>query len=632
MGVKIKNFYPVGFFSICYNIDNTKNSSFSKNIKGKTKNMSTRKKLKEKAKKTITANALVKNFRRMWPFIKPYWGRALLGILLTIPVGALDGVVAMFLKPFMDNVMVDRQPKFSLLIPFLIVGFTVVQGILIYSSNYLNTWVAQKITQGVKRRLYAKLLTMDTSYFDTHNSGEILFRYSSDPDTASYGLIQNLKQFLSKTFSSLALVCVLLYNSWQLAAIAIGVLIVFVPILQYVRKKMKEIVAKSVVNISSTVTTYNETFAGNRTIRSFTLEKTFQDRFNQITDTTFSLAMKMVQRTNWASPVMHFFMACGIACVIGFGSSLIVSGKITSGNFVAFVAALMMLYTPLKSVGNNYISIQNSFLAIDRIFEILDLHPDIKDHPEATELNEIRKGIAFKNVSFAYIPGKMVLQNINLEIPRGQTCALVGNSGGGKTTISSLIPRLYDVQSGSITIDGKDIKNISQASLRKQIAMVFQDNFLFSGTIRDNILLGNPSIDEEGIWLALKNACLYDFVKNLKEGLDTQIGERGILLSGGQKQRLAIARAFVKNAPIVILDEATSALDTKSERVVQEALDNLMKNRTVIVIAHRLSTIQNADNIVVINDGKVVESGTHENLLKQNGAYSTLYSMQFKTK
>lgn len=594
--------------------------------------MSTRKKLKEKAKKTITANALVKNFRRMWPFIKPYWGRALLGILLTIPVGALDGVVAMFLKPFMDNVMVDRQPKFSLLIPFLIVGFTVVQGILIYSSNYLNTWVAQKITQGVKRRLYAKLLTMDTSYFDTHNSGEILFRYSSDPDTASYGLIQNLKQFLSKTFSSLALVCVLLYNSWQLAAIAIGVLIVFVPILQYVRKKMKEIVAKSVVNISSTVTTYNETFAGNRTIRSFTLEKTFQDRFNQITDTTFSLAMKMVQRTNWASPVMHFFMACGIACVIGFGSSLIVSGKITSGNFVAFVAALMMLYTPLKSVGNNYISIQNSFLAIDRIFEILDLHPDIKDHPEATELNEIRKGIAFKNVSFAYIPGKMVLQNINLEIPRGQTCALVGNSGGGKTTISSLIPRLYDVQSGSITIDGKDIKNISQASLRKQIAMVFQDNFLFSGTIRDNILLGNPSIDEEGIWLALKNACLYDFVKNLKEGLDTQIGERGILLSGGQKQRLAIARAFVKNAPIVILDEATSALDTKSERVVQEALDNLMKNRTVIVIAHRLSTIQNADNIVVINDGKVVESGTHENLLKQNGAYSTLYSMQFKTK
>ena len=592
--------------------------------------MSKKIKLKEKTKQAITANILVKNFRRMWPYIKPYWGRALLGVLLTIPVGALDGVVAMFLKPFMDNVMVEKQPKFSLLIPCLIVGFTIVQGILIYTSNYLNTWVAQKITIGVKRKLYAKLLSMDTAYFDTHNSGEILYRYSTDAETASTGLVDNIKQFLSKTFSSLALICVLIYNSWQLAAIAVGVLIVFVPILQYVRKKLKEIVAQSVVNMSSTVTAYNETFAGNRTIRSFTLEETFKNRFHDITDTTFTLAMKRVKRSNWSSPVMHVVMAFGVALVIGFGSSLIVNGKITSGNFVAFVAALMMLYTPLKSVGNNYVAIQNSFFAIDRIFEILDLQPNIKDKPSAEELTEIRKGITFKNVSFGYIPGKKILQNINLEIPCGQTCALVGNSGGGKTTISALIPRLYEIQEGSITIDGKDIRDLSQNSLRKQIAMVFQDNFLFSGTIKENVLLGNPNVSDEEIWEALKSACLYDFVKSLKDGLDTQIGERGILLSGGQKQRLAIARAFVKNAPIVILDEATSALDTKSEHVVQEALDNLMKNRTVIVIAHRLSTIQNADNIVVINDGKIVENGTHENLIKKDGAYASLYAMQFK--
>ena len=592
--------------------------------------MSKKIKLKEKTKQAITANILVKNFRRMWPYIKPYWGRALLGVLLTIPVGALDGVVAMFLKPFMDNVMVEKQPKFSLLIPCLIVGFTIVQGILIYTSNYLNTWVAQKITIGVKRKLYAKLLSMDTAYFDTHNSGEILYRYSTDAETASTGLVDNIKQFLSKTFSSLALICVLIYNSWQLAAIAVGVLIVFVPILQYVRKKLKEIVAQSVVNMSSTVTAYNETFAGNRTIRSFTFEETFKNRFHDITDTTFTLAMKRVKRSNWSSPVMHVVMAFGVALVIGFGSSLIVNGKITSGNFVAFVAALMMLYTPLKSVGNNYVAIQNSFFAIDRIFEILDLQPNIKDKPSAEELTEIRKGITFKNVSFGYIPGKKILQNINLEIPCGQTCALVGNSGGGKTTISALIPRLYEIQEGSITIDGKDIRDLSQNSLRKQIAMVFQDNFLFSGTIKENVLLGNPNVSDEEIWEALKSACLYDFVKSLKDGLDTQIGERGILLSGGQKQRLAIARAFVKNAPIVILDEATSALDTKSEHVVQEALDNLMKNRTVIVIAHRLSTIQNADNIVVINDGKIVENGTHENLIKKDGAYASLYAMQFK--
>lgn len=582
--------------------------------------------------KTLSKNLLVKNFRRMWPFIKPYWFRALIGILLTIPVGALDGVVAMFLKPFMDKVMIDKQPHFSAMIPFLIVGFTVLQGILIYSSNYVNTWVAQKITMGVKRRLYAKLLAMDTAYFDKNNSGTILFRYANDADTASTGLIDNTKQFLSKTFSSIALVGVLLYNSWQLAAIAIAVLGLFIYPMTIVRRKMKDILNKTVVNTSLVMTIYNETFAGNKTIRSFTLEEALSRKFHDATDYMFYLAMKMVKSTNWLSPVMHIIMSIGVALVIGAGSYLIVSGRITSGNFVAFIAALMMLYTPLKSVGNNYISIQNSFLAIDRIFDILDLEPQIKDSATAKDLKEIRKDISFDNVSFEYVPGRPVLRNINLQIPVGSTVALVGNSGGGKTTVSALIPRLYDVTQGAVKIDGSDVKNISQLSLRRQIAMVFQDNFLFSGTIKENILLGNQNADDKTIWAALKSACLEDFVKELPQGLDTEIGERGILLSGGQKQRLAIARAFVKNAPIVILDEATSALDNKSERVVQEALDNLMKNRTVIVIAHRLSTVQNADKIVVINDGQIVEQGKHEELLKLKGAYATLYAMQFKDK
>ena len=582
--------------------------------------------------KTLSKNLLVKNFRRMWPFIKPYWFRALIGILLTIPVGALDGVVAMFLKPFMDKVMIDKQPHFSAMIPFLIVGFTVVQGILIYSSNYVNTWVAQKITMGVKRRLYAKLLAMDTAYFDKNNSGTILFRYANDADTASTGLIDNTKQFLSKTFSSIALVGVLLYNSWQLAAIAIAVLGLFIYPMTIVRRKMKDILNKTVVNTSLVMTIYNETFSGNKTIRSFTLEEALSRKFHDATDYMFYLAMKMVKSTNWLSPVMHIIMSIGVALVIGAGSYLIVSGRITSGNFVAFIAALMMLYTPLKSVGNNYISIQNSFLAIDRIFDILDLEPQIKDSATAKDLKEIRKDISFDHVFFEYVPGRPVLRNINLQIPVGSTVALVGNSGGGKTTVSALIPRLYDVTQGAVKIDGSDVKNISQLSLRRQIAMVFQDNFLFSGTIKENILLGNQNADDKTIWAALKSACLDDFVKGLPQGLDTEIGERGILLSGGQKQRLAIARAFVKNAPIVILDEATSALDNKSERVLQEALDNLMKNRTVIVIAHRLSTVQNADKIVVINDGQIVEQGKHEELLKLKGAYAALYTMQFKDK
>lgn len=579
-----------------------------------------------------SSNTLVINAKRMWPYIKPYWFRACLGVALTVPVGALDGVVALFLKPFMDKVMVDKQPHFSALIPFLIVGFTVVQGVLIYSSNYLNTWVAQKITIGVKRKLYDKLLSMDTSYFDQNNSGTILFRYSSDAETASTGLVDNLKQFLSKSCSSIALVFVLLYTSWQLAIIAIAVLAFFVYPMTLVRRKMKAILEKTVTNQSLVITTYNETFAGNKTIRSFTLEDIFKRRFHEVTDTTFALAMKMVKNTNWLSPLMHIIMSIGIAFVIGAGSYLILSGRITSGDFVAFIAALMMLYTPLKSVGNNYISIQNSFLAIDRIFEILDLQPTITDAPDARRLRSVEKEITFEHVCFEYLPGREVLHDINLTIPIGQTVALVGNSGGGKTTISTLIPRLYEVSKGAIKIDKTDIRQLTQQSLREQIAMVFQDNFLFSGTIRDNILLGNEKADDATIWQALKNACLDDFVKEKPQGLDTEIGERGILLSGGQKQRLAIARAFVKNAPIVILDEATSALDNKSERIVQEALDNLMKNRTVIVIAHRLSTVQNANKIVVINDGKIVEEGAHEELLKLNGAYASLYNMQFKDK
>ena len=281
--------------------------------------------MKKLLKNTILKNQLVINCRRMWPYVKPYWFRACLGVALTVPVGALDGAVAMFLKPFMDKVMIDKQPHFSAMIPFLIVGFTIVQGCLIYASNYFNTWVAQKITIGVKRKLYAKLLSMDTAYFDKNNSGTIIYRYSNDAELASTGLVNNTKQFLSKTFSSISLVCVLLYNSWHLALIAVAVLGLFVYPMTLVRRKMKSILTKTVGNLSYIITLYNETFAGNKTIRSFTLEKEFEHRFHHVTDMSFSLAMKMVKGTNWLSPLMHVIMSIGVALVIGFGSYLIVS-------------------------------------------------------------------------------------------------------------------------------------------------------------------------------------------------------------------------------------------------------------------------------------------------------------------
>lgn len=350
-----------------------------------------------------------------------------------------------------------------------------------------------------------------------------------------------------------------------------------------------------------------------------------------ILDNIFNLKIKMVQRTSWLSPLMHVIVSIGIGVAIGYGSHLILTKQITSGNFVSFITALILLYTPIKNLGNNFNAVQFSFMAIERIFNILDSKPKIVSKENAIKLNSIQNDISFENVYFEYLKDKPVLKNINLEVKKGQTIAFVGNSGGGKSTIVSLIPRFYDIKSGSIKIDGVDLRDYTLESLRANISVVFQDNFLFSGTIKENILLGNENATQEQLQKAVEMAYLTDFVKDLKEGLDTQIGERGIRLSGGQKQRVAIARAFLKDAPIVILDEATSALDNKAEAIVQKAIENLMQDKTVFVIAHRLSTIRNANKIVVINQGEIVESGTHEELLNiTNGAYKSLYEMLFK--
>lgn len=401
--------------------------------------------------------------------------------------------------------------------------------------------------------------------------------------------------------------------------------------LAYVRRLIKNVVTEQVKEGGTILTKYNETYSGNKTVASYNLQKRMYDKYDSTLKRLFKLGIKMVQKTAWLTPMMHIMVSIGVGAVIGFGSYLIVNGTITSGSFVSFITALIMLYNPVKNIGKSFNAVQVSFLAIERISEVLDLEPEIKSLPNAVELKKIKKNIKFENVDFEYDAGAPVLKNISLDVKAGTTMAFVGNSGGGKSTIVSLLPRFYDVCGGRILIDGTDIREFDINSLRDKIAVVFQDNFLFGGTLRDNILLGKPDATEKEIETAVKMACLDDFVADLEKGLDTEIGERGALLSGGQRQRLSIARAFVKNAPIVILDEATSALDNKSEAVVQKAIENLMKDRTVFVIAHRLSTVQNADRIVVINDGQIVESGTHKELLElENGAYRTLYNAQFK--
>ena len=571
------------------------------------------------------------NYSRMWPYVRPFWFRALCSMLICIPIGSLDAVIALALKPYMDLVMVEKTVASPWYIPLGIVAFTSIQGGLKYMSSYLSTWVGGRITNGLKHDLFKKLLTFPTSFYDKRNSGDVVFQFNNMADSACSGLLDNLSVFTQRIFSSISLVCVLFYNSWQLALIAVVVLgCAFAPVAK-LQKRIKDVLSKTVVADSSIITEYNEVFAGNKTITSYNLQNNEINKFEYILKNIFNLRIKVVQKTQWLSPMMHVIVSVGIAAAIGYGSHLIMTNQITSGNFVSFITALILLYTPVKNIGNNLNAVQFSFFAIEQIFEKLDTVPEIRNKENAKILSKEHNLIQFRNVNFEYIENVPVLKNINLSVNKGQTVAFVGNSGGGKTTIVNLLPRFYDIKSGSITIDGIDIRDFTLESLRENIAVVFQDNFLFSGTIRENIMLGNKNATQEQLDNAVRMAFLDEFVATLKDGLDTQIGERGILLSGGQKQRVAIARAFLKNAPIIILDEATSALDNKAEAIVQKAIDNLMQDKTVFVIAHRLSTIQNADNIVVINQGEIAEMGTHNELVqKENGAYKTLYDMQFK--
>lgn len=575
---------------------------------------------------------IVKNYKRMWPYIKPYSFRALVALLICIPIGSLDAVIALSLKPYMDIVMVEKSIQSPWYIPLGIVLFTCLQGFLNYMAVYLNTWVGGKITNALKHDLYKKLLTFETGFFDCRNSGDIVFRFNNDADCACAGLLNNLKSFTSRLFSSISLIGVLIYNSWQLAIIAIAILIcAFLPLAK-LRERIKDVMNKSVAAGAHIITIFNETFSGNKTIFAYNLENIQVKKFDDILNNIFNFSIKITQRTSWLSPMMHVIVSIGIGAAIGYGSHLIITKEITSGNFVSFITALIMLYTPIKNLGNNLNQVQFSFMAIDRIFELFDQDTLIKDNNNAAALSDITDYIEYNNVSFSYgerLP--QVLNNITFKAYAGTTTAFVGNSGGGKTTIVNLLPRFYNITGGEIIIDGKNINQYSVKSLRENIAVVFQDNFLFSGTIRENIILGNPSATEEDIRIAVKMACLDEFISSLEFGLETEIGERGIRLSGGQKQRIAIARAFIKNAPVIILDEATSALDNKAEVIVQKAIDNLMKDKTVFVIAHRLSTIKNADNIIVINDGQIVESGKHDELLNiENGAYKSLYNAQFR--
>ena len=588
-----------------------------------------------KLKDTLAANSFDYAYltKRIYKYIKPYLFRIILGFLIALPVGALDGVIAYALKPYMDEVLIKKNMLLAYIIPFGIVAFAALQGLLRYLNDYLTNWTGQKVTNDVKLGLFKKLVQMDAKFYDENSSGIILTRYLTDPDTASKGILDNLKALMSSGIGALALIGVMLYNSWELALVGVIVLcIAFLPA-AIIRKRIKSASNKTMKIGGNIMTDFNETTQGNKIVASYNLADYQFSKFSKEIRDSFDVNMSLVKRVAWMSPIMYTIASVGIAIVMAFGTYLVLSGRMTSGSLLSFVTSLLLLYKPVKTLGNTLTTLQTIFVSLCRTLELFDIEPDIKDRENAVEIYEIRKGVSLENVCFEYVKDTPVLKNINLSAKVGETVAIVGNSGGGKTTIANLIPRFYDVTSGSVKIDGVDIRDIKIDSLRHHISVVFQDNFLFSGTIRENLLMGNFDATEDDLEKVIQAAHIDEFLSEMPEGLDTEIGERGTTLSGGQRQRVAIARAMLKDSPIIILDEATSALDNKSEAIVQKALDNLMQNKTVFVIAHRLSTIKNADKIAVINEGELVELGTHDELLaKEAGFYKRLYEMQFAKK
>ena len=587
-------------------------------------------KIKQRMDKKYGNNENYHSLSRILPYFRPYLFRTFLALGLAIPIGALDAVIALALKPYMDIVMLNKQIHSTWYIPFLIILFTTIQGSLNYLATYMNDWVGGRVTNDLKIDLYTKLMRQSSYFFDKQTSGKVLKAYNNDADKSCSGLLSNMKSCISRLFSSISLIGVLFYNSWQLAIIAVSVLTCAMIPLMKMKSAIKDVYNRSEGENAKVLTTYNEAFGGNKIIAAYNLYDLNSKKFSELVHNVFNLKMKITQHVGWLSPMMHIIVSVGIGAVIGLGSYFIVKGSLTAGQFVSFITALIMLYTPIKGLGNNAKNMTTCLCAMDRVVSKLDKKTGFQDKKDAVDFPKFSEKITFDDVSFYYKKDVYVLHNISFEVKKGETIALVGNSGGGKTTIVNLLPRFYNTKGGDIKIDGTSIYKIKIDDLRANIAVVFQDNFLFEGTIRDNIMIGNLNATKEELQQAIKNSYLDDFINSLEKGLDTPIGERGVLLSGGQKQRIGIARAFLKNAPILVLDEATSALDNQAEHIVQQAIDNLMKDRTVFVIAHRLSTIQNADKIAVINHGYLTEMGTHDELLGiPNGEYKKLYDMQF---
>ncbi len=568
-------------------------------------------------------------YRRLFPFLRPYLvPEFIVALICMLLFSATNGVLPFLVEHIFDDIFAQKNLAALSFLPWVIVGTFLFRGGVNFGSAYLIEYVGQRIVEDLRNALNSHLQSLSLSYFHRTPTGTIQSRVTNDTTLVREALTQSSASMMKDATTLAALIIVAFMKDWFLALIAFVVFPVAILPLMGVYKKVRTSSRRGQGSLGNLTALLQETIQGNRVVKAFGMEDYERKRFAEENTRLFRHSMKAGRLRAFVPPMVELVAACGIAAVVWYGGASVISGERTQGAFVAFLTAMMLLYEPFKHLTRTNAAIQNGLAAAERLFEVLDEQNDITDHPDAQALDGFHCEIRFDNVGFRY-QDDWVLRNINLPIRAGEVVALVGPSGGGKSTLSDLIPRFYDVKEGQITIDGINIRDLTVQSLRSHIAVVTQFTFLFNDTVRNNIAYGAPDRPLEEVIAAAQAANAHDFITALPEGYDTMIGELGVRLSGGQRQRLAIARALLKNAPILILDEATSSLDTESERLVQAAIEQLMVGRTVLVIAHRLSTIQRADRIVVLSEGKIIEEGCHNELLARNAQYRRLYDLQF---
>ena len=566
---------------------------------------------------------------RLMPYIKPYWLLLLVGMGLAVVVSGMEGAIAYLVKPAMDDIFLKRDLLMLTLVPVALLLVYIIKGAARYGQSYLMATVGERVIATIRFDLYSHLQKLSLSFFSDQHSGELMSRLMNDVNRLARFSSQALVMAFRQMVTVVALLAVMFIREWLLTLFAIVAFPMVGVTVRVIGRRLYKINKRAQEKTAEMNVLLQEAFTGTKIVKAFGREGHERERFDKLNQRLLALAIKDHRTDELTEPLMELLAAFGMALGLWYAGTRVIDGSMTPGTFFSFLAAVLLLYAPVRKLSRLWNSLQQTVSSAERIFELLDAPPTIVDRPGAHALTGFQDRVEFERASFRYPDGdEQVLKEISFTVKKGEVVAFVGMSGAGKSTLVDLIPRFHDVTEGQIRVDGVDVKDLSVASLRAQIGIVTQETFLFNDTIYANIAYGRLDATREEVEQAAQLAQAHQFVASTPNGYDSLVGERGVKLSGGQRQRIAIARAFLKDPPILILDEATSDLDAESEFLVHQALTNLMKGRTVFVIAHRLSTVRSADRILVIHAGRIVESGRHDELMARDGVYRRLYSYQ----